>query len=128
MLVYRCADLMFSTRVRAAADDAGLTARPVRSIEMLRKRLHRVEDGKANDAVTSMIVEIDGEPLAGELIAEARAYDPSLAIVAFGPHVEVDALAAAAQAGADPVMTRGAFHQRLPELIVRLRDRAGSAG
>ncbi|MEM9790593.1 MAG: hypothetical protein AAFY08_08145 [Planctomycetota bacterium] len=112
--------------MRAAAEDAGLAARPVRSMEMLRKRLDRVDDGKANDAVTSMIVEVDGEPWVNELIAAARAHDATLAIVAFGPHVEVDALSAAGEAGADPVLTRGAFHAKLPELIEALRRRAQS--
>ncbi|MEM0913956.1 MAG: hypothetical protein AAGK09_05025 [Planctomycetota bacterium] len=127
MLVYRCADLMFSTRVRAAADDAGLVARPVRSVEMLRKRLERVQDGKANDAVTSMIVEVDGEAVVDELIAAARAHDPTLRIVAFGPHVAVEALQAAGQAGADPVLTRGSFHNGLPGLMERLRGLAETA-
>ncbi|MEM6333593.1 MAG: hypothetical protein AAF823_09680 [Planctomycetota bacterium] len=125
MLVYRCADLMFSTRVRSAADDIGLTARPVRSVDMLRARLERVDDGRANDAVTSLVVEIDGEPLANELIEAARAHDAELAIVAFGPHVAVAALEAAQAAGASAVLTRGAFTRDLPALMHQLKERAG---
>jgi hypothetical protein len=128
MLVYRCADLMFSSRVRNAADDAGLTARPVRSVEMLVRRLERVADGKANDAVTSMIVEVDDEPVAIDLIREARRRDAGLAILAFGPHVAVEALRAAGEAGAEPVLTRGAFHRDLPTIVRRLADRACGAG
>jgi len=115
---------MFSTRVRAAADDAGLTARPVRTTDMLQRRLARVDDGKANDPVTSVIVEIDDTDLPIELIRLARQHDAELPIIAFGPHVEVEALRAAGEAGAQPVMTRGSFHRELPAIIDRLRGLA----
>ena len=38
-------------------------------------------------------------------------------VVAWGPHVMEDDLAAAREAGADDVMPRGAFVKRLPELV-----------
>ena len=38
-------------------------------------------------------------------------------VVAWGPHVMEDALAAAREAGADDVMPRGAFVRALPELV-----------
>jgi hypothetical protein len=38
-------------------------------------------------------------------------------VVAFGPHVETAALESAQAAGADRVMTRGAFVRRLAEVV-----------
>jgi hypothetical protein len=38
-------------------------------------------------------------------------------VVAFGPHREGDAFRAAREAGADRVLARSAFVERLPELL-----------
>ncbi len=60
---------------------------------------------------------------AGELVApEAllgyqRLAGPAVAFVAFGSHVDTEALAAARAAGCDPVMPRSRFSAELPELI-----------
>lgn len=84
---------------------------------MLQKRLDRVEDGKANDAMTLLLVDLDmGEP-ALELIQQARAHDAELPIITWGPHVAVDLLNQAGEAGATEVMTRGSFTQKLPEIV-----------
>ncbi|MGZ3385055.1 MAG: hypothetical protein ACXWNF_09120, partial [Isosphaeraceae bacterium] len=44
---------------------------------------------------------------------------PATAFVAFGSHVDTEALAAARAAGCDPVMPRSKFSADLPELIRR---------
>jgi hypothetical protein len=44
---------------------------------------------------------------------------PATAFVAFGSHVDAEALAAARAAGCDPVMPRSKFSADLPELIRR---------
>jgi hypothetical protein len=44
---------------------------------------------------------------------------PATAFVAFGSHVDTDALAAARGAGCDPVLPRSRFSAELPELIRR---------
>ncbi len=84
---------------------------------MLQKRLDRVDDGKPNDAVALLLVDLDlGEP-ALDLIQQARTSDPALPIITWGPHVAVDLLKRAGQAGASEVMTRGSFTANLPEII-----------
>lgn len=84
---------------------------------MLQKRLDCIDDGKANDAVALLLIDLDmGEP-ALELIQQARSHDADLPIITWGPHVAVDLLNRAGQAGASEVMTRGSFTQKLPELI-----------
>lgn len=84
---------------------------------MLQKRLDRVDDGKANDAITLLLVDLDiGEP-ALELIRQARSHNAELPIITWGPHVAVDLLNQAGEAGASDVMTRGSFTAKLPEII-----------
>jgi len=117
MIVYCCADLIFATKVRSTCDALGAVSRPARNAEMLQKRLGRVDDGKPNEAVTLLLIDLDlGEP-ALELIQKARSHDADLPIIAWGPHVAVDLLDHAGQAGASQVMTRGAFTSKLPEIV-----------
>ena len=121
MIVYCCADLIFATKVRSTCDALGSVSRPARNAEMLQKRLDRVDDGKPNDAVSLLLIDLDlGEP-ALELIRQARTHDADLTIIAWGPHVAVDLLKAAGQAGATQVMTRGSFTSNLPEIISSAR-------
>jgi hypothetical protein len=41
-------------------------------------------------------------------------------VLAFGPHVAVEAMHRAREAGADAVLARGAFDRRLPEILREL--------
>lgn len=117
MIVYCCADLIFATKVRSTCDAMKATSRPARNREMLQKRLDRVDDGKPNDAITLLLIDLDiGEP-ALDLIRQARSHEAELNIIAWGPHVAVDLLKAAGQAGASDVMTRGSFTAKLPEIV-----------
>ena len=119
MILYLCADLLWATRVKSAAEDLGIPARPVRSMEMLEARL-------ADSEVRGLIVDLEAGPVGLEMIrrvvgfrdgvgdrAEAVTGDGAIRVVAFGPHVEVEALEAAQQAGARRVMARGAFAKGL---------------
>ncbi len=62
---------------------------------------------------------------AGELVASPAllqyqgAAGPGTPFLAFGSHVDVEALAEAARAGCDPVMPRSRFTAELPALIRR---------
>ncbi len=116
MIVYACADLMFATKIASTCDALGVTARPARSAAMLTARLDRVDDGKANDAVWAVFVELTRDD-ALELIALAAGHTERPRIVAFGPHVDTDRLQAARERGANEVLPRGAFAAALPGLI-----------
>lgn len=75
--------------------------------------------------VRALIVDLEGGEAGFHLMQRLRgpAATPAergIKIVAFGPHVEVDALRRAAAEGADAVMTRGSFSARLPELLKQL--------
>lgn len=56
----------------------------------------------------------------GGVVQQIRAAAPQAAILAGGPHVQRDSLAAAAAAGCDEVVTRGQFEGRLDALVSRL--------
>lgn len=118
MILYHCADLIWATKIKGAADALGLAARPVRTVEMLEARL-------GDSRPTGLVVDLDASEAALALIGRARAEAGwGGRIVAFGPHVAVEALEAARRAGADAVMARGAFNARMSEV---LRDLASGA-
>lgn len=119
MILYACSDLLWATRVKATAEGLGLPARPVRSTQMLADRL-------GEGGVRGLIVDIDTGELGLELIRAAAASGLGFPIVAFGPHVAADALGAAREAGAHRVIARGAFADRLPQILTDLA--AGGSG
>ncbi|HZW10534.1 MAG TPA: hypothetical protein VFF69_11585 [Phycisphaerales bacterium] len=118
MILYAAADLLWATRIKETCVSLGIAARPVRTLEMLGARL-------ADSPVRGLIVDLETGDLGLELIRRARAAGsarPGLAVVAFGPHVAADLFAAARAAGADRVLARGAFSDRLPELLRALSE------
>jgi len=117
MIVYCCADLIFATKVRSTAEALGVATRPIRDAAMLAARLDRVEDGKANDAVTAVFIDLEAGPHTLDLIAQAKAHHAAPPVTAFAGHLLTDLLLAAQQRGADQVLTRGAFTAQLPALI-----------
>ena len=113
MILYAAADLLWATRIKATADALGVPCRPARNAAMLRARL-------ADSPVRALIVDLEAET-GLDLIALARAEGGSgVRVLAFGPHVQKDRLQAARDAGADEVLTRGAFDHALPDLLVSL--------
>ncbi len=117
MIVYSCCDLMFATKIRSTAEALGVPSRPARDEEMLVKRLDQVDDGRVNDPVTGVLIDLDlGEDGLG-LIEKVKAHDDTIAVVAFGSHVAADMLEAARQRGADYVMPRSSFTANLPQIV-----------
>lgn len=118
MLLYAAADLLWATRIKSAAEDLSLAARPVRSVEMLEARL-------ADTEPTGLIVDLESEA-ALDIIrraVQAQQDGERLAkIVAFGPHADEALLKAAADAGATTVMARGAFSARIADVLTALSE------
>lgn len=96
-------DLMFASRVRGSAQGAAV----------VRSRAGLV--GAVGPATRLVIVELEAEGSL-EAVRAVRERAPGVRLVAFGPHVLEDVLAAAREAGAE-VMPRGQFVQRLSELV-----------
>ncbi len=138
MIAYFPSDLLWATRIKSTAEAVGLSARPVRSVEMVRARF-------GDSPISSLIVDLAGDVGVGlEIIRAARECEAErsvattgggggdvgprgaggkmVKIVAFGPHVDREALQAARDAGADEVMTRGAFSNHLPDVLLRLES------
>lgn len=126
MIVYCCADLIFATKIKGTCDALGLVSRPARDVAMLQKRLDRVDDGKPNDTVAAVLVDLDMGDAALPLIEQCKQHANPPTVVAWGPHVLVDLLKSAQQAGADQVMTRGNFTANLPAIIGFFKDTSAS--
>ena len=98
------ADLMFASRIRGPAPGAKTVHNTDGLLKVLGPRTRLVlVDLHARGAL--------------EAIPGIREAAPESTIVAFGSHVETDALQAARQAGADRVMARSAFVRELPALV-----------
>jgi len=101
-------DLMFSVRIGDAAKRAGKRALFVGSYE--RAMLQAAENPSL------VIVDLGctaAEPV--RVIAEVKRL--GLPVIAFGAHVDAQALQAARRAGADRVMARSAFVTELEKLV-----------
>lgn len=104
-------DLMFGSRIRSAAEHAGISALFVRS-----------EDHLHAAAADADVVLLDLETRWLDVPAAIRALKAAAAtaavpVIVFGSHVEGDALHAARAAGADRVLARSAFVKLLPDLL-----------
>lgn len=122
MIVYCCADLIFGTKIRSAAEAIGLAARPARDPAMLRARLDRMDDGKGNEIVTLLFIDLAMGDAAFDLLREATGGEEAPrppAIVAFGSHIDAAALRQARELGADYALPRSAFVVQLPDLLQR---------
>lgn len=100
-------DMIFASRIRAAAAAAGLTVEFARDAASPAVRdAHRVI--------------VDLECAAVDPIACVRAIkqlDPAPLVVAYGPHVRGELLEAAHAAGADVVVPRSKFSARLTDML-----------
>ena len=107
-------DLIFTSKITGTARElghqvrvAGNTALALAMIEQWRPKVVFVDLGAG---------ELVNMPA---LVAFQKAAGPGTPFVAFGSHVDVEALDAAKSAGCDPVMPRSKFSAELPDLIRR---------
>ena len=116
------ADLSVSSAAVGAATRAGTTLKTAFDVATLLSHVR---------AEPTRLVIIDlGTPRIdpAQLVRDLRELaDPQPRIVAFGPHVHEQKLAAARDAGCDEVLTRGQFHSNLDQ-VFRLVADAPSSG
>ncbi len=103
-------DLIFSTRITAAARDVGVPAKVVRRLDDLAAQL-----GTGQHDLLLVDLNAEGDPLAA--IEAARQATEPPRIMAYVSHVEVELAEAARRIGADLVLPRSAFVARLCELL-----------
>ncbi|GAA5527927.1 response regulator [Herpetosiphon gulosus] len=113
-------DLMFGVRVRDVLQQLGYQA-------LVADSLAAAQQALAPD-LALLIVDLRGETSAtSALVQAAKALDPSLPVLAFGSHVDVERQKAAREAGCDKVVANSKFSSDLPGLIATL-VRQPSAG
>lgn len=122
MIVYCCYDLIFATKIRATAEAVGVGSRPARDVQALENRLRCVDDGRLNEPVSAVLIDLDLGEDALTLIDTIKRYDTMIPVVAFGAHVATQLLQSAHDHGADFVMPRGQFTATLPTILERFGE------
>jgi CheY-like chemotaxis protein len=107
-------DLMFSSSLSGVGTRMGAALEVVAtSEELLSRAAAKRFDLAIIDLTTSQLDVAD-------LLARLRqATHPPTSVIAYGPHVHAEKLAAARAAGCDAVLTRGQMHNQMPEIIGR---------
>jgi DNA-binding response OmpR family regulator len=107
-------DLMLMSAAQGAADRHGATVGVVGDANALADRL-------ASEPIALVAIDLRTNGLdLGSVVEQVRAAAPVAVILAGGPHVQRDSLAAAVAAGCDEVVTRGQFEGRLDALVAKL--------
>jgi CheY-like chemotaxis protein len=112
-VLFLSADLVFSSRLAAAAERQGITLTTVSSIDAAIALL-------AAQDVRLIILDLSNPGLEPETeVVRLREACPGLAVVAYAPHVHEDRLRAAAAAGFNEVLSRGQFDRQMDDLLKR---------
>lgn len=113
LVILLTSDLFFAGAVRGAVESAGLAFKHF-------KAWNTASEGAA-ETVSACIVDLSSIKLAEltELASELRNDLSGAELVAFGPHVHANRLAAASEAGFDRVLSRGQFSSQIGELAQR---------
>ncbi len=113
VVLFLSGDLMFASRVRAAAERSGLVFRLAGSLPE-----QPAGDESPPESVRFVVLDLATR---GSLVAEsvqwASQQSPVPQVIAYGPHVQAGRLRAAREAGIQRVMTRSQFDSRLGTLF-----------
>ena len=110
-------DLLFSSRIRAAAERTG------RPISFVRSRAALLPE-IAKTRPDLVIIDLDREsldPIGAIRDVKSLADGHAVPMVGFVSHVHADLIDAARRAGCDQVLARSAFVNRLPDLFAKAR-------
>jgi hypothetical protein len=118
MILYLAADLVWATKIKATAQALRVPARPARNLEMLEARLD-------DSDVRALVLDLESPEEAIALIQRLRGptatdRDRAIRILCWAPHVATDVMERAREAGADQVVTRGAFDHNLERILLTL--------
>jgi len=112
-----CPDLLFSSRVAAAGERAGVSVVTALGPAALIDRLSEfpgslviLDLGQSGLDIAAIVLQLRALP-----------HGPR-EIVAFGPHVQSERLEAARAAGCDHVLSRGQFNSQIDEILARDTD------
>jgi CheY-like chemotaxis protein len=108
--VFLTGDLMFASKVQAAASRTGKRLDVVMSPAALLDRVHA--------GIRLVLIDLTAPGLdIRELVPKLKAIAAPPAIVAYAPHVHEQTLVSAAEAGCDTVLTRGQFNAQMDGLL-----------
>jgi PleD family two-component response regulator len=110
-------DLMFSSKIKTAANQLGVDLRFSRSADGALETMRKTP-------TTLVVFDLNNPRLDALAIVAAMRADPALASIAtlgFASHVQTDVINAARQAGVGEVLARSAFTQQLGEILTRHR-------
>jgi len=100
-------DLIFASRIRSAAEQAGLQFELSGNVAEKPRR-----------EVVMVIVDLSTRSgIVSELMERCQNYVPQADVIAYGPHVQAGRLKEARQAGIPTVLTRGQFDAALGSLF-----------
>ena len=108
-------DLMFSSKIKTAANQLGVDLRFSRSVD------GAIETMRKNPT-TLVIFDLNNERIGPLAIVAAMKQDPALAsipTVGYASHVQTEVINAARQAGVGEVLARSAFVQQLGAILSR---------
>ena len=119
MILYACDDLIWASRIRAAAEAVGLRPLRVRDPDALASHLE-------TPGLRGILIDLADMQTARPLLARLHADDKHAAIpiVAFGPHVDAESLNEAKRLGSGQVFTRAAMQKKLPEVLRAWADQS----
>jgi PleD family two-component response regulator len=110
-------DLMFSSKIKTAANQLGVDLRFSRSVGGALEAMR-------NTPTSMVIFDLNNERIGPLAIVAAMKEDPALATiptVGFASHVHTDVIHAARQAGVGEVLARSAFALQLGDILTRTR-------
>jgi CheY-like chemotaxis protein len=116
--VFLTTDLIFASRVQAAARSAGVELRLVGTAAAMLEQV-------ASQAPDLVILDLTAACEPQQLVPRLHASGRVRQIIAYAPHVMESRLATARQAGCDRVLTRGQFDRQFDEILrqlVRLQE------
>lgn len=103
-----CKDLMFSSQLNGAVQRAGLVPQTCLGIKTVHDSLEKYD-------IDWVIVDLETEGIDLQSLRDST----SCQLIGFGPHVHVDRLAAAQNAGFDYVLSRGQISSGLDQLLIK---------
>lgn len=104
-------DLMFQSRISQAVRADGNQLLVARSLDPLKERL-------GDQPLHSAILDLSFRSLdLAATVGALKAAYPTMVTIAYGPHVDTDALQAARAAGVDHVLTRGQFDRDMAQWL-----------
>jgi len=112
MILLLTRDVFFASKVSGTAQQLGLHADTVMTLDALRERV-------AGRGVTGVILDL-GSGIAPSDVVAVAAIGVRPRMIAFGAHVDAAALRNAQEAGFDDVMPRSKFSATLPEILQSL--------